>query len=115
MPQTNKDVLLAANAAIAGGDHEGFLRLCTDDTRWEFIGDRVLHGKEEVRRYMAQTYETPPKFDVADVVEQGELVVAVGEIELVEAGQTHRYGYCDVWRLREGKLAELRAYVVPLK
>jgi ketosteroid isomerase-like protein len=38
---------------------------------------------------------------------------ALGEIELQsESGHWTRYEYCDVWRVREGKLAKLRAYVV---
>jgi len=41
----NKEILEIANAAITNGDNEGFLLVCTDDTRWTFLGDKTLEGK----------------------------------------------------------------------
>lgn len=46
MSEKNKATLEKANAAIAEGDHEGFLSFCTDDTEWTFVGDKTLKGKE---------------------------------------------------------------------
>ena len=114
MSESNSDVLLAANAAVARGDYDGFLAHCTDDTRWEFVGDRVLEGKDAVRAYMAEAYEQPPTFDVKELIETGERVVVIGEITLSEDGEATRYAYCDVWTLRGGKLDTLRAFVVKL-
>jgi uncharacterized protein len=116
MLQNCKTILEQANAAIVRGDHEGFLRFCTEDTEWKFIGDRTLRGKQAVREYMAETYQEPPQFDVHDLIEAGEFVTAIGEITLKdEAGKAVRHAYCDVWRFRDGKLAELRAFVVELE
>ena len=114
MTSENKAVLTEANARVARGDYEGFLAFCTDDTRWTFVGDRVLNGKDAVRQYMAEAYEVPPVFNTSDLLGEGETVTALGEITLREQGQAKRYAYCDVWKLRDGKLAELRAFVVPL-
>ena len=55
MSENNKAVLEAANAANAAGNYEGFLSFCTDDTKWTFVGDKTLNGKESVRQYMAET------------------------------------------------------------
>lgn len=44
MSDAHKQTLLAANAAIARLDFEGFLAHCTDDTTWTFVGERTLHG-----------------------------------------------------------------------
>ena len=64
MPAANcKSILEQANAAIARGDHEGFLRHCTEDTEWVFLGKQTLKGKEAVRRWMATAYQAPPRFD----------------------------------------------------
>jgi uncharacterized protein len=104
VPKTNKETLEQANAAIAKGDFEGFLTLCTEDTVWTFEGDRTLRGKAAVRQWMAATYKEPPKFRVDRMIAEGDFVVALGEI-----GQ---HAYCDVWRFREGKMAELRAFVI---
>jgi hypothetical protein len=36
--------LKKANAPIVQGDFEGFLRFCTEDAKWTFVGDRTLNG-----------------------------------------------------------------------
>ncbi len=114
MPTTNKDVLAQANAAVSRGDHEGFLAFCTDDTEWTFLGDRTLSGKDAVRQWMADSYRAaPPKLHVHRMVAEGDFLTAVGDIVLTDDnGRTSRHAYCDVWRLRDGKLATLHAFVV---
>ena len=115
MSETNKAVLQRANAAVLAGDHEGFLSHCTDDADWTFVGERTLKGKEAVRQYLNATYLQPPRVTVAQLVAEGDFVVAIGDIAIVDAaGRVARSAYCGVWRLREGKLADLRAFVVEL-
>nr|WP_315224758.1 hypothetical protein [uncultured Flavobacterium sp.] len=48
----NKSILKTANIAIINGDYEVFLSHCTDDTIWNFIGDKTLNGKESVRNIL---------------------------------------------------------------
>ncbi|AWM39491.1 SnoaL-like domain protein [Gemmata obscuriglobus] len=109
----NKSVLEQANAAVTKGDYEGFLSFCTDDTVWTFVGDRVLRGKEAVRQWMAETYTAPPELTVDHLIEEGEFLTAVGTVTMVGGhGKKERFAYCDVWRLRDGKLAEVRAFVI---
>lgn len=113
MSEKNKSTLLKGNAAIVAGDHEGFLALCTEDTVWEFVGDRTLQGKAAVRDYMAKTYIVPPRFTVQEMVADGDFVVAIGEISLQdEQEQWTTYSYCDVWRFEGGKMAGLRGFVI---
>ncbi|UQN09370.1 nuclear transport factor 2 family protein [Deinococcus sp. QL22] len=113
MSETYKKILETANAAVAQGDYEGLLRCCTEDTQWTFVGNRTLQGKEAVRQWMAATYQEPPKFDVQRMIAEHDRVVALGEITLMnEEGQATRYAYCDVWRFRGNKIAELQAFVV---
>lgn len=114
MATTHKHILEQANAAVAGGDHEGFLAFCTDDTVWTFVGDRTLRGKDAVRQWMAESYEVaPPQLKVHRMVEEGDFLTALGEIVLTDAaGKPSRHAYCDVWQLRGGKLAALHAFVV---
>ena len=115
MEELNKSVLLMGNEAISKSDHEGFLALCTEDTIWEFVGDRTLKGKQAVRDYMAETYIEPPKFNVKELIADGDFVVAIGEIQLLESdGKWSKFDYCDVWRFRDGKMASLRGFVLPV-
>jgi uncharacterized protein (TIGR02246 family) len=113
MFERNTAILETANAAIAEGDYEGFLAFCTDDTVWTFVGERTLKGKEAVRQWMATTYVEPPTFTVAHMIAEGDFVVALGTSTTKdEDGKAARSAVCDVWRLRGGKMAELRAFVI---
>src|SRR5438067_2805621 len=113
MSKTHKEILIMANEAIARGDFEGFLLHCTDDTVWNFLGDKTLRGKEAVRRWMAETYKEPPKFKVRQLIAEGAYLVALGEITLKdENGEDTDYSYCDVWRFENGRMAELNAFVI---
>ena len=113
MSAIHKKVLQNANAAVAAGRYEEFLTFCTEDTEWTFVGDRTIRGKEAVRQWMAATYQEPPRFKVERMIAEGDVLAALGEIILTdERGRTARHAYCDVWRFREGKMAELRAFVI---
>ena len=68
MSEANKSILEKANAAIVKRHFEGFLKFCTEDTEWTFVGERTLKGKEAVRRWMAETYIEAPKFEVHRMV-----------------------------------------------
>ncbi|HST44133.1 MAG TPA: nuclear transport factor 2 family protein [Luteimonas sp.] len=115
MSARNKAVLEQANAAITRGDIEGFLVHCTDDLQWTAVGDSTIHGKAAVRTWMQANYVEPPVFGVSQLVAEDDMLVALGEIESRDAdGRVVRNAYSDVWRLRDGKLAELRAFVVEL-
>ena len=115
MVANNKATLKEANAAISKGDYEGFLKFCTEDTQWTFVGDKILRGKEAVRQWMAATYIEPPKFDVRDLIAENEFVTAIGFITTSEGGKSIESSYCDVWRFRDGKMVELRAFVIETK
>lgn len=113
MSESNKAILERANAAIVEGDFEGFLKFCTEDTEWTFVGDRTISGKDAVRQWMATTYKEPPKFEVQRMIAEGDFVTAIGEITLKDdEGTPTRYAYCDVWRFRDAKMAELQGFVI---
>ena len=116
MNANNKAVLEEANAFVAKGDYERFLTYCTDDTIWIFLGERILRGKESVRRYMTEVYLEPPVFDVEHAVAEGEYVTVIGKIRLKDkGGSTTDYDYCDIWKFRDGKLHELKAFVIKVR
>jgi ketosteroid isomerase-like protein len=113
MVNDNKQILEEANAAVTRGDYEKFLSFCTDDTIWTFIGERTLYGKQAVREYMQQVYLAPPEFMVEQLIAEDDFVTAIGKISLRnQDGGWSEYAYCDVWRLRENKLHELKAFVI---
>ncbi len=111
----NKEILLKANAEIDKGNYEGFLEYCTEDTRWTFVGEQTLKGKVAVLKYMKAAYLQPPRVRVENFVAEDDFLIVYGTIALLNKAQHWvDYGYCDAWRLEDGKLSELKAYVVPL-
>ncbi|MES2892025.1 MAG: nuclear transport factor 2 family protein [Bacteroidota bacterium] len=114
MSDNTKSILVKANEAITRGDHEGFLKFCTENTRWEFVGEQVLQGKQAVREWMKIAYQEPPIFVVENLIGDSDFVAAVGTIDVKdENGKKVRSSYCDVWRFEAGKLADLKAFVIP--
>jgi ketosteroid isomerase-like protein len=113
MAENNKIILQKANEAVSKGNYEEFLHYCSDDTKWTFVGDKVLNGKEAVRKWIFNEYIEPPKNDVISLIAENDLLTATGQIEVMdENGYNIKYSYCDVWRFRDGKMAELTAFVI---
>ncbi|WP_296150494.1 nuclear transport factor 2 family protein [uncultured Flavobacterium sp.] len=112
----NTEILLKANQLVREGKYEEYLTYLTEDSKWEFVGERTLLGKEAVRQYIKEFYLAPPLFDMERSIEQGDFVTAVGNISLKsEDGTYSHYRYCDIWRFENGKLAEVTAYVIEKK
>ena len=113
MSERHKAILVAANAAISAGDHEGFLAFCADDIVWSTVGGETLRGKDAVRAWMIEEYTSPPEFTVQELIADGDLLAALGEIVVEdEAGNRTLNSYCDVWRFKDEKLLELKAFVI---
>ena len=113
MGLSNKAILLKANAFVTAGDNEGFLYYCTEDVHWIFVGDQELKGKEAVRAYMREAYIEPPIFDVEELIAEGDFVTVIGKFSMKDqSGKLLNYAYCDIWRFRDDKMAELKAFVI---
>jgi ketosteroid isomerase-like protein len=114
MPESPKSVLNRLNAAIRQKDFDACMACCTDDTEWVFVGERTLKGKAAVRQWMESAYQEPPRFQVHRMIAEDDSLAVLGEITLEdEQGKPVRHQYCDVWRLRDGKMAALQAFVIP--
>jgi ketosteroid isomerase-like protein len=109
---TNREILEKANQAISGGNYEEFLMYCTEDTKWTYVGDLTLDGKDKVREYLATAYNES-KFQIEKFIDEGEYLVAIGWIKMKDKeGRLMSYSFCDVWKFRDGKMAELKGFVI---
>jgi len=114
MPESPRSVLQKLNEAIVRKDFDGCMACCTDDTHWTFVGERTLSGKAAVREWMESAYQEPPRFEVHRMIAENDSLAVLGEITLEDGqGKLVRHKYCDVWRLRDGKMAQLQAFVIP--
>lgn len=116
MNTTSRNILEAANAEMAAGNPEGFLAYCTDDIRWEMVGDTLLLGKAEVLAWARRTYAlAPPQFTADLWIVEDHWLAVHGEITVIDAQRgAVNSRYCDLWRIQDGKLAELRAFAIEL-
>jgi len=112
----NTKILLDANQLVREGKYEEYLSYLTEDSKWVFVGERTLLGKEAVRQYIKEFYLAPPIFDAERYIEEGNFVTVTGNISLKnEDGSYSHYYYCDIWRFDNSTLAEVTAYVIEKK
>jgi len=108
-----KTVLLTANKAITDGKYADFLLDCTDYIKWDFVGDRILEGKSAILQYMKETYLEPPISNIERLNVSEMFLTVTGEISLKNKnGDYDEYYYCDNWEFEDGKMANLKAYVI---
>lgn len=99
-------------------DHEQILSCLTDDIEWTVFGAFHLTGKEAYDKAIdgAPEFIDPPELEVVRMVEQGNVVMAElrGTAKRVAGGEM-RMSMAEVFIMRDGKIAERRAWVIPLK
>jgi ketosteroid isomerase-like protein len=107
----NRKIIDRVNDAFSRGDIDAFLDCCTDDVRWFMAGEGVAEGREAVREWLESMDGEPPRFAIEDSIEAGDRVVVWGEM-MMDEDDEHAYAFCDIYRLQDGKVGELRSFVV---
>lgn len=98
-------------------DHEQILSCLTDDIEWTVFGAFHLTGKEAYDQAIdgAPEFIDPPELEVVRMVEQGDVVMAeLRGTARRAAGGEMRMSMAEVFVLRDGKISERRAWVIPL-
>lgn len=99
------------------GDHEQILSCLTDDIEWTVYGAFRLTGKQAYDEAIeGPGFIGPPQLEVVRMVEQDDVVMA----ELTgsatrDTGEVMRMSMAEVFVMRDGKIAERRAWVIELK
>ena len=105
----------AVRAYIDGfrtGDHEAILAVLTDDVEWEMPGFIDITGKKAFDREIENdAFVGHPKLTIERLVEEGDVVVAVGAVEAARKdGGTLRAVFADVFHFRGDKIRRLETY-----
>lgn len=114
MVTSTKNIIEQVNKAFADNNPEGFLEFCDEAVEWTMVGEETRRGKDTIRQWMSsmKTAEAP-KFTVQNVIAEGDFVVAHGDMTMKDEKQAVvPYSYCDLYRFRNGKIVELRSWVV---
>jgi ketosteroid isomerase-like protein len=98
-------------------DHEQILSCLTDDIKWTVFGAFQLTGKDAYDKAIdgAPEFVDPPELNVVRIVEQDDVVMAelTGTVRRAAGGEM-RMSMAEVFVMRQGKIAERRAWVIPL-
>lgn len=98
-------------------DHAQILACLTDDIEWTVFGAFHLKGKEAYDKAIdgAPDFIDPPALEVVRMVEQGDVVMAelTGMARRAEGGEM-RMSMVEVFVMRDGRIAERRAWVIVL-
>lgn len=120
MNTTNIQTIHAVNRAFEEGKLEDFLARCTPDIRWTMIGMGTWAGADTIRtewqRMMTCGAEGLPRISVDQVFADDADGAADGTVLVPKAdGSYTTMHYCDVYRFRDGKVAELKSYCIEQK
>jgi ketosteroid isomerase-like protein len=111
-----KDAVAAYFEGFRNRDHAAILARLTDDVVWDLPGHRHLSGKEAFDSEIEnEAFVGRPTLVVDRVVEEGDVVVAVGTGEAsFRDGGTHHFAYCDVFTFRGDLIERVESYLVTL-
>lgn len=113
---TQRDLVAAYFDGFRTGDHARILATLTDDVTWVIHGHRTTTGKTEFDGEIENpAFTGHPHLDVQRILEDGAVVVATGEGRgvSVEHGPFH-FAFNDLFTFRDGLIARVDSYVVPL-
>jgi ketosteroid isomerase-like protein len=99
------------------GDHAQILSCLTDDIAWTVFGAFHLTGKDAYDAAIdgGPDFVGPPRLEVVRMVEQDDVVMAELTGSATRAsGEEMRMSMAEVFVMRDGLIAERRAWVVEL-
>lgn len=97
-------------------DHAQILDCLTEDITWTVFGAFQLEGKEAYDAAIeGPGFAGDPDLEVVRMVEEGDTIMAelIGRVPQQD-GSVQRLSMAEVFVLRDGLIAERRAWVVPL-
>ena len=113
---SQRDIVAVYFDGFRASDHQRILSTLTDDVEWVIHGHRTTRGKTEFDAEIENpAFVGSPELDIHRVYEDGRVVITTGEGSGVS--QEHgpfRFAFNDLFMFREGLIARVDSYVVPL-
>jgi uncharacterized protein len=98
-------------------DHARILACLTDDVEWIIPGFFRSQGKADFDKEIEnEAFVGSPTITVTRLTEENDVVVAEGSVRSArrDGGSLHAV-FCDVFEMRDGKIARLTSYLVELR
>ena len=117
MSLENKQLVETLNEAWMSNDLEGLFSYYADDVVWTIAGEATLNGIQSIRDFMAQGGDhVPPQLTVDKLIAEGDTVICCGDMTMGGTPDcAGTYSYCDVYTITNGKVSELRSFVIKHK
>jgi ketosteroid isomerase-like protein len=112
----NKQLVQTYLDGFRTNDHAKILSCLTEDIEWTVFGAFHLTGKPAYDDAIdGPGYVGPPRLDVVRMVEEGDTVMAeLRGSAPREGGEVVEMSMAEVFVIRDGRIAERRAWVIPL-
>ena len=89
---------------------KSYMNYFADDIRWKIVGMPVISGKKDFLETMKMIESTGcPEVVIKNIIAEGEFVVVESS---GEQGSQFKPSYCDIYRIKNGKILELTTYIV---
>lgn len=114
MTMTNKEIIQKVNDGFAAGDTEAILAFVSDDVRWDVVGISTAIGKEEFRKEINnEDFTGVPAITVTGAIEEGDRAAVEGTVlTTMKSGEIMELSFHNAYRLENGKIREMRSYLV---
>ncbi|WP_448059809.1 nuclear transport factor 2 family protein [Cellulomonas hominis] len=115
-PSHQRDLVATYFDGFRTSDHARILATLTDDVEWVIHGHRTTRGKQDFDGEIENpAFTGSPELTVERIHEDGPVVLVTGEGRgtTVEHGP-FRFAFSDLFTFRDGRIARVDSYVVPL-
>lgn len=111
---TNKNTVERYIDGFNKGDHAQIISCFTDDAVWEVYGFFRYEGKEVFEQIQNDAFEEHPVITVKHMVEGDDVVIVEGSV-VGQSPDAKPIIFCDVFEMRDGKIAKLIGYIPSMK
>lgn len=115
-----EDFIREFNEAFSRNDLDFILDSMSDDIVWNFVGEKTVHGKNEVREFMKHMSKVETlEMELLQIITHGWNAAANGKMKIKEpTGETKSFGFADIYifnGLKSPKVKSMTSYVVQIK
>lgn len=118
--ETNRQLIRTAFEAMGQSNIGPLVDLMADDFAWIIEGKSKFSNRfdgkavveEKLLRPLFNTFATPYRFEIEEIIAEGERVVVLGRGQVrTKWGKDYDNHYCFVIRMAGGRMVELREYL----
>jgi ketosteroid isomerase-like protein len=113
---TNKEIIRKVIAGFEADDLDAIMEHLADDVRCDMVGQFTVIGKDEYRKKQKpnQEFILPGTITILNEIEDGDTVAVEGVVKCkMKNGTKFEAFFSDFFKLENGKIKEMRFYVIP--